>query len=335
MNVATMQSHSVSIIGTGSYLPQKVLTNFDLAKMVDTSDEWITTRTGIKERHIAAENESASDMAVKAAVKAIKNAGIEASAIDMIVVGTVTPDMIFPNTACFVQKQIGAVNAFCFDVEAACSGFLYSMEIGRRFIETGAVKTALIIGTEKLSIITDWTDRTTCVLFGDGAGAVILGKSRSSKGIRGSIMGSDGNLVDLLKVPGGGSRYPSSAKTIEEKMHCIKMNGKEVFKHAVRCMCDAGIQVMKKCGCSVRDIKCIIPHQANMRIIQAIGERLEVSMDKFYLNLERVGNISSASIPVALDEAVQAGRIRKGDNLLLISFGGGFTWGAMLIEWGI
>lgn len=335
MKTAEGQLKPAAVIGTGAYLPKKVLTNMDLARMVDTSDEWIRTRTGIGERHIASEGEAASDMAAQAAEKAIESAGIKATDIDMIIVGTVTPDMIFPNTACFVQKHIGATNAFCFDIEAACSGFLYSMEIGRRFIETGSIKIALIIGAEKLSMITDWTDRATCVLFGDGAGAVVLSASKSLTGIKGAVMGSDGNLSDLLKVPAGGSRYPFSQKTLEGKMHCIKMNGKEVFKHAVRCMCDAALQVLEKCGCSAEEVKCIIPHQANMRIIQAIGERLGVTMDRFYLNLERVGNMSSASIPVALDEAARKGRLEKGDKLLLISFGGGFTWGAMLIEWGV
>jgi len=324
---------AVSIIGTGSYLPEKVLTNDDLAKIVDTTDEWILTRTGIKERHIAADNETCSDMGAKAAARAIESAGITAAEVDMIIVATVTPDMVFPNTACFVQQKIGAKNAFCYDLEAACSGFLYAMETAKNFIIAGAVKTALVIGAEKLSCVTDWEDRGTCVLFGDGAGAVVLRARENSRGLIGNLMKSDGALTDLLCIPGGGSKHPTTVETIKQRMHYMKMSGKEVFKHAVRCMCDAAQQVLAQNGLTIKDLSCVIPHQANMRIIQAIADKLgENAVEKFYINLEKVGNISSASVPVALDEVVRSGRVKKGDLVLFVVFGGGFTWGASVIE---
>jgi len=334
MNPGEVVKRVVTVAGTGSYLPERVLTNDDLAKMVDTSDEWIRSRTGMRERHIAREDETTSGMAAIASRRALEDAGIAASDIGLIVVGTVTPDMVFPSTACFVQHQVGARDAFCFDLEAACSGFLYSLETARRYVETGAVNTALVIGAEKLSTVTDWEDRGTCVLFGDGAGAVVVKATQAGRGIISSVMGSDGSLTELLNIPGGGSLHPVSRTTLEQRMHYIKMNGKEVFKHAVRCMCDAAQQVLDKCGCTVEDVKCIVPHQANMRIIQAIADRLGTTLDKFYLNIERVGNMSSASVPVALDEAARGGRIHAGDLVLFVTFGGGFTWGATLLEWG-
>jgi len=324
---------AVSIVGTGSYLPEKVLTNDDLAKMVETTDEWILTRTGIRERRIAAENETASDMGAKAAVLALESAGIAAAEVDMIIVATITPDMSFPNTACFVQEKIGAKNAFCFDIEAACSGFLYAVETAKNYIIGGAAKTALVIGSEKLSCITDWEDRGTCVLFGDGAGAVVLRARENCRGLIGTHMKSDGALTDLLCLPGGGSKHPVSAGTIQQRMHFMKMSGKEVFKHAVRCMYDAAQKVLAQNGLAVKDLACVIPHQANMRIIQAIADKLgENAIEKFYINLDKVGNISSASIPVALDEVVRSGRVKKGDLVLFVVFGGGFTWGASIVE---
>lgn len=321
------------IAGTGSYLPERVMTNVDLESMVDTTDEWIRTRTGIRERRIAAPEEATSDMSAIAAARALEASGTAADEIDMIVVATVTPDMLFPCTACFVQDKIGARNAFCFDMEAACSGFLYGLETARRFIAGGGVRTALVIGAEKLSSITDWQDRATCVLFGDGAGAAVVRACDGSRGILGTVMGSDGRLTDLLKVPGGGSRNPAAAATIEQRLHYMKMTGNEVFKHAVRCMCEAGSKVLEQCGMTIDDVDCVIPHQANMRIIKAIANRLGNSIDKFYVNLDRVGNMSAASVPVALDEAVRSGRITSGDIVLSIVFGGGFTWGASLMEW--
>ncbi len=323
----------ISIAGTGMYLPERILTNADLEKMVDTTDEWIFTRTGIRQRHMAADGQSTSDLGAEAGKRAIADAGLEPSDIDMIIVATVTPDMLMPNTACFVQNIIGAKNAFCFDLEAACSGFVYAMETAKNYILAGAAKNVLVIGAEKLSSFTDWTDRGTCVLFGDGAGAVVLREAEGDGGILSTVMGSDGALTELLMIPAGGSKSPSSEATVADRMHCIQMSGREVFKHAVRSMCDAGQKALEKAGLSIDDIACIIPHQANMRIIQAISDRLGVDTDRFYLNLERVGNISGASIPVALDEAVKNDVIKNGDNVLFVAFGGGFTWGASAVKW--
>ncbi|MFC1498295.1 beta-ketoacyl-ACP synthase III [Verrucomicrobiota bacterium] len=328
-----MSKKNISIIGTGSYLPERVMTNADLEKLVDTSDEWIRTRTGISERHIARDDETASSMGAEAAKRALESAGVSPGEIDVIIVATITSDMKFPSTACFVQELIGAKNSFCFDIEAACSGFLYGLEVARQLIAGDTVRTALVIGSEKISCITDWEDRSTCVLFGDGAGAVVLQAVDDGRGLMSCVMGSDGKLAELLNVPGGGSRHPTSMQTIEEKLHYMKMSGNEVFKHAVRCMCDASQKVLSKCGLTIDDVGCVIPHQANMRIIKAIASRLGHSYDKFYNNLDRVGNMSAASIPVALDEAVRNGRIKKGDLVLLTAFGGGFTWGAIVIEW--
>ena len=326
--------HVAVVSGTGSYLPQKVLTNHDLAGLVDTSDEWIVTRTGISERHIAAADEATSDMAAAAAERALENSGVMAEDVDLIIVATVTPDMLFPNTACFVQNRIGACNAFCFDLEAACCGFLYALKTARQFLLCGTIDTALVIGAEKLSCVTDWDDRATCVLFGDGAGAAVLQRDkREGHGIMSSVMGSDGSLADLLKIPGGGSRHPASPDTIRDRLHYMKMTGREVFKHAVRCMSQSGRGALKKCGLTVDDVDWVISHQANIRIIHAIGDRLGVPREKLIINLDRVGNMSGASIPVALDEAVRDGRIRKGDILLFIAFGGGFTWGATVVGW--
>jgi 3-oxoacyl-[acyl-carrier-protein] synthase-3 len=321
------------VTGTGSYLPERILTNKDLESMVDTTDEWILTRTGIRERHIARDDEATSHMAADAAERAMASAGIAAEDVDLLIVATITPDMVFPSTACFVQELIGAKNAFCFDIEAACSGFLYGVEIARQFIEGGTVKTALVIGAEKLSCVTDWEDRTTCVLFGDGAGAAVLQPREDGHGIIASSMGSDGGLAELLNIPGGGSRNPVSRRTIEEGLHYMKMTGREVFKHAVRCMSDFGGQVLEKAGLTVQDVDLVVPHQANMRIISAISDRLKLPLDKFYVNLERVGNMSGASVPVALDEAVRNGHLKRDDIVLFVVFGGGFTWGASVMKW--
>ena len=326
---------AVSITGLGSYLPERVLTNADLEKMVDTTHEWIVTRTGISERHIAAADQAASDLAIVAARRALEQAHVTPEQVDMIVVATMSPDMAFPNTGCFVQHGIGAKNAFCFDIEAACSGFVYGVEIGRQFIATGSVETVLVIGAEKLSAFTDWQDRTTCVLFGDGAGAVVLQPAPSgARGIISTVMGSDGSLANLLNCPGGGSRTPASHATVDGRLHYIKMEGKEVFKHAVRCMTDACTRALAKAGLTQADVKWVVPHQANTRIVTAIADRLDVPMDQVIMNLPRVGNTSGASIPLALDEAVRDGRVKKGDIMVLVAFGGGFTWGATVMEWG-
>ncbi|MFH1478033.1 MAG: beta-ketoacyl-ACP synthase III [Verrucomicrobiota bacterium] len=324
---------SVSIIGAGSYLPKRILTNADLARVMDTTDEWITTRTGIKERHIAAADQASSDMAVEAARRALRQAGLTAEDLDMIIVATITPDMFFPSTACFVQKAIGAGNAVCFDLEAACSGFLFALETARQFVGSGAITTAMVIAAEKLSAITDWEDRSTCVLFGDGAGAVIVCSRPGVRGIIATAMASDGNLGHLLNLPGGGSRNPATAQTIKDRLHFLKMAGKEVFKYAVGSMVSASREALKKAGLTIDDVDCFIPHQANMRIIRAVGERLGSPIEKYYNILERTGNMSAASIPVALDEAVRSGFVKHGDIILMMAFGGGFTWGAMVLEW--
>jgi 3-oxoacyl-[acyl-carrier-protein] synthase-3 len=322
----------VSVIGTGSYLPERILTNADLEKMVDTTDEWIVTRSGIRERRMAREDQATSDLAAEAGRRALEAAGVAPDELDQIIVGTITQDMGFPSTACFVQDLLKARNAHCFDLAAACSGFVYALETGRQFVATGAVRTSLVIGAEKLSVVTDWTDRTTCVLFGDGAGAVVLRSEEGRRGILGTVMGSDGSLADLLGIPGGGSRHPASAQTLEGRMHYMKMAGKEVFKHAVRAMADATLQVLAKCNLTFADIQLVIPHQANIRIIQAIGDRLGLPVEKVFVNVEQYGNMSSATVPVALDQAIRTGRVKQGDRVVLVAFGGGFTWGATVLE---
>jgi 3-oxoacyl-[acyl-carrier-protein] synthase-3 len=332
MSESNNTTAAVSFIGTGSYLPERILTNADLEKMVETSDEWIRTRTGISERHLAREDESTSDMAAVAAKNAVESAGISPEEIDMIIVATVTADMPFPSTACLVQEKIGAKRAFCFDLEAACSGFLYAVEQARNALACGTIRTALVIGAEKLSAVTDWQDRGTCVLFGDGAGAVILRRTEKP-GILSFFGGSDGSLSHLLSIPGGGSRHPASPETLDQRLHYMKMTGNEVFKHAVRCMCDSAQKALERAGKTVDDVDLLIPHQANMRIIQAIGKRLGLGSDKVFMNLDKVGNVSAASIPLALDEAVRKGLVRNGQKMLFVAFGGGFTWGASLMEW--
>jgi len=323
----------VSIIGTGSYVPEKVLTNRDLEEIVETSDEWIYSRTGMRERHIAAENQAASDLGAEAAKKAIADAGIDVSEIDLIIVATLSPDMFFPSTACFVQDKIGATNAYCFDLGAACSGFLYAMETAKNMIAADAVDTALIIGTEKMSTFLDWQDRTTCILFGDGAGAAVLRAGADGRGIMESAMGSDGSLAELLATPGGGSRNPMSHDMLDQKQQYLKMQGREVFKHAVKRMGDTVVEALEKNGVSADQIKCFIPHQANIRIIDAISKRLGVA-DRMYCNVDKYANTSSAALAIALDEAVKDGTIQKGDLVVLTVFGGGFTWGANVLEWG-
>ena len=323
----------VSIIGTGSYVPEKVLTNKDLERIVETTDEWIHSRTGMRERHIAAADQAASDLGAAAAEKAIEDAGISAAEIDLLIVATLSPDMFFPSTACFVQEKIGAKNAFCYDLGAACSGFLFALETAKNQIASGAVKTALVVGSEKMSTFLDWEDRSTCILFGDGAGAAVLQAGGEGRGIMDSVMGSDGSLADLLSTPGGGSRNPMSHEMLDRKEHYLKMQGREVFKHAVKRMGDTVLDVLEKNGVSCDDINCFIPHQANVRIIDAISKRLGVG-DRMYANVEKYANTSSAALAIALDEAVKDGTITKGDLVVLTVFGGGFTWGANVLEWG-
>lgn len=324
---------NTGILGVGKYLPSNVLTNADLEKMVDTTDEWIFTRTGIRERRIAAENEATSDMAVKAAKNALKNANLEPSDIDLIIVATITPDMFFPSTACLLQHKLGAGNVPAFDIAVACSGFVYGLAIADQFIKGGAYKHALVVAAEKLSAVTDWEDRSTCVLFGDGAGAAVLGPVKEG-GILGASLGADGSKGDLLQLPAGGSRMPASIKTVENRLHTIKMEGNVLFKHAVKIMADAAIAVTEPLGLKGDDIDIIIPHQANIRILNALAKRMGVDpAKKVYLNIEKYGNMSAASSAVALAEAVEEGRIKKGDTILMDAFGGGLTWGALIIKW--
>jgi 3-oxoacyl-[acyl-carrier-protein] synthase-3 len=325
-----------SIIGTGSYMPSRVLSNQDLEKIVETSDDWITSRTGIKERRIAAEGENTSDMAAAAAKNAMAMAGITAADLDLIIVATVTPDMFFPSTACIVQKKIGAKNAVCFDISAACSGFLFALQTARHFLNGGPRKTALVIGAEKLSALINWKDRNTCVLFGDGAGAVVLRageKDGKSHRVLSSVMGSDGNLSDLLRVPGGGTAMPVTPENVASRPNTIHMEGRETFKHAVTRMTQACEDALKQASLTKEDVSLVIPHQANARIITAIADRLDLPHEKAFINVDKYGNTSAATIPVALDEAQRSGRIKKGDVLLLVAFGGGFTWASAVVQW--
>lgn len=322
-----------SITGVGSYVPEKVLTNADLERMVETSDEWITSRTGIKERRIAAAEEFTSDLGAKAALKAMEMAGVTAEQIDLVIVATITPDMPFPSTACLVQKKLGAHRAAAFDLEAACSGFIYALEIGQQFIMSRTYETVLVIGAEKLSAITNWKDRNTCVLFGDGAGAAILQNRPNSHGLLTAIMGADGNKADLLSMPGGGSRCPASNETVAAGMHYLRMDGKETFKNAVQAMTSAANEAMRRCEVNISQIKCVIPHQANRRIIDAVSDRLGATPEQLFVNLDKYGNTSAASVAIALDEAVASGRVRRGDLILIVVFGAGLTWGAAVIEW--
>jgi 3-oxoacyl-[acyl-carrier-protein] synthase-3 len=326
-------TRTCSIAAVGSCLPVRVLSNADLEKMIDTSDEWITTRTGIKERRIAARHEHTSDLAAKAALTAMQRAGVTPEQIDLIVLATITPDMPFPSTACAVQRKIGAARAAAFDIEAACSGFIFALEIGRHFIMAHTVDTALVIGAEKLSSITDWKDRNTCVLFGDGAGAAILRHNPNSRGVLTACIGSDGNKADLISMPGGGSQCPASPHTVAAGMHFLRMNGKETFKSAVNAMCAAATEALRRSETDISQIKCVIPHQANRRIIDAVADRLGATPAQVFTNLEKYGNTSAASVAIALDEAVQSGRVQRGDLILLIAFGAGLTWAAAVIEW--
>jgi 3-oxoacyl-[acyl-carrier-protein] synthase-3 len=324
---------SASIIGTGSFVPEKILSNAELERMVETNDEWIVTRTGIRERRIAGAEQTTSDMAAEAARAAMINAGVAPEEIDLIIVATVTPDMFFPSTACFVQTKIGAKNAACFDVSAACSGFLFALETARQFIASGAKKTVLVIGADKLSTIVDWSDRNTCVLFGDGAGAAILRHKPGTKGIIHTHMGSDGRQSEILYIPGGACRTPVTADNAEQRLNTIKMNGKETYKHAVTAMLDAGNRVLEAGGIRSQELACIIPHQANARIIEAIADRMRIPLERFLINLDRFGNTSAAAVAIALDEAHRTGRMKEGDYILLVVFGGGLTWAGSLIQW--
>jgi 3-oxoacyl-[acyl-carrier-protein] synthase-3 len=325
----------IKIIGTGSYVPEKVLTNFDLAKMVDTSDEWIRTRTGMSERHIASDKDKTSDLAVKAAHKALEDSGIKHEEIDLILVATATPDMFFPSTACFVQSAIGAKKSAAFDISAACSGYIYALSVAEQFIRSGKYNTVLLIASEIFSRYIDWTDRGTCVLFGDGAAATVLkgidGKKRD--GIISTLIYSDGRYAEFLYLRGGGSSCPLTHESLDNKQHLLKMKGNSTFKVAVKNMSEAARESLASNGYKVSDIDLLIPHQANKRIIDAVAENLDVPKEKIFINIEKYGNTSAASIPLALDEALRGGRIKEGDLILMVAFGGGLTWGSALIRW--
>jgi len=319
------------ILGVGSCVPERVLTNFDLEKMVDTSDEWISTRTGIKERRIADESKATSDYAAGAARLALERAGVDPQELDMIIVATVTPDMFFPSTACLVQEMIGATRAAAFDLSAGCSGFVYALDVAARGIEAGAYRKVLVIGADLLSRVTDYTDRTTCVLFGDGAGATVLG-AVDEGGILATYLGADGSGGEKLCIPAGGSRVPAG-KAESSRQHYIHMEGNEVFKFAVRIMPEAAMEVMRRAGVAPGEVDLFIPHQANVRIIDAAAKRLGIESERVFVNVDRYGNTSAASIPIALDEAVGTGKVKAGDILVLVGFGAGLTWGAAALQW--
>ena len=328
-----LNERAVGIIGLGSYVPEKILTNKDLEAMVETSDEWIVDRTGIKERRIADSETATSDLACQAALRALEDAKVKAEDIDLIIVATATPDMTFPSTACLVQSRLGAVNAAAFDLAAGCSGFVYSLVVGTQFVKSGVYKKVLVIGAETLSKILDWTDRNTCVLFGDGAGAAVLGEVEAAYGVLGFELGADGSGGELLKLPAGGSRLPASEATVAERLHYVHMNGNDVFKFAVKVMGEAAAKALENAGLSPSDIDCLIPHQANNRIIQSAAKRLKVPMEKVMVNVEKYGNTSAASIPIALNEAVRSGKVKRDDIVVVVGFGAGLTWASCVLKW--
>ncbi|WP_373229964.1 beta-ketoacyl-ACP synthase III [Cohnella sp.] len=328
-----MMGTSVGILGTGKYVPERRLTNKELEQMVETNEEWIVSRTGIRERRIAESSQATSDLAYEASIRALEAAGITADQLDLIVVATITPDMFFPSTACILQEKLGAKKAAAFDLSAACSGFIYGLANAAGFIATGMYRYVLVVGAECLSRITDYTDRNTCILFGDGAGAVVLGEVPEGRGFKSFKLGADGAGGDLLRICGGGSRVPSTEQSVTERRHFIEMNGRDVFKFAVRVMGSAAEEALAAAGIDKADIDLLIPHQANIRIIQSALERLDLPEEKAAINLDRYGNMSSASIPVALAEAVEEGRVSEGDRLVLVGFGGGLTWGASVLVW--
>ncbi|MFT5882316.1 MAG: 3-oxoacyl-[acyl-carrier-protein] synthase-3 [Crocinitomicaceae bacterium] len=326
--------YPVMIAGTGSYVPEKIVTNADLEKFVDTTDEWIVSRTGIKQRHIAADDEFTSHLATNAARKALEQSGIPAEDIQLIIVATISPDTITPATACYVQHNLGANKAIAFDISAACSGFLYALKLAKRMISDGAFENALIIGAEKLSSFVNWEDRNTCVLFGDGAGAAVLRRSKEGEGrILATEMGTDGKHTGILNIPGGGSACPTTPENAAQKLASLNMSGREVFKLAVNAMKKASEAVIERANLTADDIKLVIPHQANLRIIDAIADRLTIPNEKVFVNLHKYGNTSAAAVAIALDEAHREGRFERGDKIILVVFGAGLTWAATAIEW--
>jgi 3-oxoacyl-[acyl-carrier-protein] synthase-3 len=335
MSVPTVASQlPVAIAGTGSYLPERVLSNDDLEKMVDTTDEWIVARTGIRERRIAAEGEHTSHMGTAAARRALEQAGLDPSEVELIIVATITPDTLTPATACHVQARLGASRAVAFDISAACSGFLFAMRIAKRLISDGAFSNALIIAAEKLSAFVNWNDRSTCVLFGDGAGAAVLRPAADNQGaIIATEIGSDGNLTRLLQIPGGGSACPITSANADEQLATLAMTGREVFKHAVTRMREVAERVIERAELSPDQIQLVIPHQANLRIIDALADRLSVPNERVFVNLDKYGNTSAAAVAIALDEAHREGRFKRGDHLVMVGFGAGLTWAAAAIRW--
>ncbi len=326
-------TRAVGILGMGHYVPEKTLTNFDLEKMVETSDQWITERTGIKQRHIAAPEEATSDLCYNAAMVALKDAGVAPEELDLVIVATASPDHVFPSTACLVQDKIGAKNAAAFDLAAGCSGFVYSLGVASQMIATGLYKHALIIGAETLSRIMNWTDRNTCVLFGDGAGAAVLGPVEEGYGVLGIDMGADGSGGKYLIQPAGGSRNPASPETVEANDHTIHMNGPEVFKFAIQIMGKTAKRALANANMKAEDLDMLFPHQANLRIISSAAKRLKMPMEKVWVNVDKYANTSAASIPIALCEAQAAGALKKGDNILLDGFGAGLTWASIVLKW--
>lgn len=330
-----MNEVSVGIVGIGSYVPEKVLTNKDLEKIVDTTDEWIASRTGIRERRITAEGQATSDLATEAAKRALSNAGVQADDIDLIIVATATPDMLFPSTACLVQANLKAAKAAAFDLEAACSGFVYGLVTAAQFIKSGVYEKILVIGAENLSKVLDWQDRNTCVLFGDGAGAAVVAKTEPGYGILGINLGADGSGGVFLNMPAGGSRLPATAETLNRRQHYLYMNGTEVYKFAVKVMGESALRALEHANLKTSDIDYVVPHQANIRIIQAAAKRLSVPMDKVGVTVNQYGNTSAASIPIGLDEAYRSGNIKKGDIIVVVGFGAGLTWASSVMKWSI
>jgi 3-oxoacyl-[acyl-carrier-protein] synthase-3 len=328
-----MSSISAVILGTGRAVPERVVTNADLEKMVDTSDEWIRTRTGVRERRVAEPGEPVSKYCVEAGRAALESAGVDPSEIGLVIVATVTPDMPIPATACIVQEQLGCRNATAFDMQAGCSGYIYAQSVAKQFVVSGRVRHALVIGAELLSKFVDWSDRTTCIIFADGAGATVLSQGAPPRGVLASEMHSDGSMADFINLPGGGSANPPTRETLDAGLHFIRMRGNETFKMAVRSIEEVCREVLDAADLTPDDVDWLIPHQANQRIIDAVGSRLGVPSDRCYVNIDRYGNTSAASIPIALDEAVREGRVKTGDVVLMAAFGAGLTWAASVLRW--
>jgi len=326
-------NHRAAIVGTGAFVPERILTNHDLERMVDTSDEWIFTRTGIRERRVAADGQVTSDLAVEAARRALDDASLKPEDVTLTIVATITPDHAFPSTACMLQNKLGAPNTGGFDLSAACAGFVYGLIMSARFIEADPSQTILVVGAETLSKITDYTDRTSCILFGDGAGAAVLQASSDGRGVMAAEFGIDGSGGDFMKLPAGGSALPASEETVRERMHYMKIAGRETFRFAVVKMAELVTSALEDSGLSMDDVALIVPHQVNSRILKAAAERLDVTMDKIYCNIDRYGNTSAASAAIALDEAARTGRIKRGDVIVLVAFGGGLSWSSAVVRW--